>query len=249
MFSCPNEPHYILSRTCTDEYYNAKGICCKVDAGLDFIINEHPVLFSNLKYLIEGDDDDFFRPHQILQWLAAVEQSGLHDHPLIANADRSASSINEGTGVWHVPNCREIRTGGWYQPMMLNKKALEQLALSSKSYGLMQTCLAFDVSQDVGIGPYAWMMQLEHIHFPRININGAHQGMSQLHREYFVVHSIKHNGEDFCGSPEKWPESMRYNQSIVVGCGDVVSIRPPLPPPALLFPQTARDSARLFDCQ
>jgi hypothetical protein len=222
MFSCPHEPHYILSRNCTNEYFVARSICCKVDAGLDFIINEHPVLFSHLKYLIEGDDDNYFRPHQLLQWLAIIEKAGLHDHPLIANDQLSHATINDGRGVYNVKGCNEIRTNGWYQPMMLNKKAMERLTVSSKNYGLMKTCTEFDVSQDVGIGPYAWMMGLEHIYFPGVNINPPHAGMAALHRENIVVHSIKHNSADECDHAEKWPENMRYNQTLAIGCGSVV---------------------------
>jgi hypothetical protein len=77
VFSCPHEPHYLLTRECSAEYYNAQGICCKIDEAIDFLVNENPTLFNQIKYVMEGDDDTFFRPDQVLRWLSLVEKSGI----------------------------------------------------------------------------------------------------------------------------------------------------------------------------
>ncbi|RYH22509.1 hypothetical protein EON65_19080 [archaeon] len=79
-------------------------------------------------------------------------------------------------GIWHIKGCSDIHGNGWYQPMMLNKRALERLRVSSKAFGFTKTCEAFHVSQDVGFGPYAWMMELKHIHMPGVEINTGHRG-------------------------------------------------------------------------
>jgi len=113
------------------------------------VINENQELYSHLKYLVEGDDDTFFRPDQVLRWLAAVESSGVSEtYPLVANAEISSRTAKEDPrrvdngGIWHIDSksfvrlsacikcntvidCHEIHSNGWYQPLMLNKRALE----------------------------------------------------------------------------------------------------------------------------
>lgn len=224
-FDCHNEPVYLLTRTCTNEYYAARGICCKIDAALHFLINEHVSLFQHTKYVIEGDDDTYFRPDQILRWLAVVDNAGLADFPLVANHDSTHSHTDTG-GIWHITGCTDIFGNGWYQPMVLNHAALQRLSVSSAAYGFTHTCTAFSVSQDVGFGPYAWMMELVHIHWPRVEINGHHQGLSVFRPDLMVVHCVRHVTSDFCDQPERWPAHLRYNQSIAVGCGDLSASAP-----------------------
>eukprot|EP01031_Cornospumella_fuschlensis_P036503 gene36503-44284_t len=120
VFSCHNEPHYLLTRNCTNEYYNARGICCKIDDAINFLVNENHDLFEQTKYMIEGDDDTFFRPDQVLRWLAAVDSSGISaEFPLVANADPSARPEKENHytyidngGVWHIGGCSDVHTNG-----------------------------------------------------------------------------------------------------------------------------------------
>ena len=40
-FSCRNEPVYLLSRKCTNEYYGANGPCCIVDDILNYVIYDY----------------------------------------------------------------------------------------------------------------------------------------------------------------------------------------------------------------
>jgi len=63
-FACKDEPTYILTRQCTDEYYVASGICCKFDEGINFVAENH-ILFQRTKYLIQSDDDVFWRLDQV----------------------------------------------------------------------------------------------------------------------------------------------------------------------------------------
>ena len=41
-----------------------------------------------------------------------------------------------------------MHTNGWYQPLMLNKKALERMKVASADYGFMKTCVSFEASVD-----------------------------------------------------------------------------------------------------
>ena len=86
-FDCPNEPTFILSRNCTNEYYGANGPCCKVDDGINYLVNDRPKLFEHIKFILHCDDDEYWRADQTLKWLAAVQNSGINHFPIIANGD------------------------------------------------------------------------------------------------------------------------------------------------------------------
>ena len=96
----------------------------------------------------------------------------LSNIPLIGNA---AAGKTHDMGVWHIDNCKEIMASGWYQPLLLNHAALQRLSLPSKNYGLQQTCKAFDVTHDVGVEVYAWLMSFQHVMIPAVEINGEHK--------------------------------------------------------------------------
>ena len=46
--------------------------------------------------------------------------------------------------------CSEIKSGGWYQPMMLNRAAVEAVKGAAKAYAATQICTAYKISQ---VGP------------------------------------------------------------------------------------------------
>lgn len=75
-FTCHNEATYVLSRTCTNEYYGAAGPCCKVDDAFNYLLNDRPEFAANIKYALHCDDDTYWRPDQVLKWLGALEKSG-----------------------------------------------------------------------------------------------------------------------------------------------------------------------------
>ena len=52
--------------------------------------------------------------------------------------------------------------------MMINHAALEKMGRAVKEYGLKATCKGFDVTHDVGVGPFAWQLGLSHIFIPSI---------------------------------------------------------------------------------
>eukprot|EP01034_Spumella_vulgaris_P040761 gene40761-50437_t len=105
-------------------------------------------LFVHVKFAIHADDDTYFRPDQILRWLAAIEESGVNTYPIIASPN---DNDNNKENVWHIKGCTEIHTNGWYQPMMLNHAALDRLKIASSNYGFAETCTNFAVTHDVGM--------------------------------------------------------------------------------------------------
>ena len=65
--------------------------------------------------------------------------------------------------------------------------------LGVKAYGIKETCEAFDLSQDSGIGVWAWLYGLFHIEMPGMQINGEHKGIAKaFHPSQMVVHYVKH---------------------------------------------------------
>ena len=50
--------------------------------------------------------------------------------------------------VWCLrAGCSEIKSGGWYQPMMLNRAAVEAVKGAAKAYAATQICTAYKISQ------------------------------------------------------------------------------------------------------
>jgi hypothetical protein len=217
-FDCHNEPTYLLSRTCTEDYYGANGPCCKVDVAINYLVNHNTELFSHIKFMMHSDDDMYYRPDQLLKWLALVDNSGANEYPLIANLQYGDDNHK---GVWHIKGCDEVRTTGWYQPAMLNHKLLERMGVASAAYGLKDTCAGFDVTHDVGLGIFAWMFGPYHIKIPNTEPNGDHQGYKIFKPDQLAVHCIKHGNKDRCDGSSGWPNSDRYVQSMVVGCGNL----------------------------
>lgn len=219
-FDCHNEPTYLLSRKCSNEYYGWAGPCCKVDDMINYITNDRPDFFANIKYILHGDDDTFFRVDQVMKWLATVDKAGLDDLPLTANANPTHLDWH---GLWHIDGCKEMTATGWYQPLMLNHAALKRMSYSSSVYGFSDTCRNFVVTHDVGFEAHAWIMALNHIIMPNTEINGAHKGVEIFRPDIMVLHHVRHDDHDKCreGDEKHWPDHLRYNQKVVVGCGDV----------------------------
>jgi hypothetical protein len=217
-FTCPGEPTYLLARKCTDDYWGAPGLCCKIDAALYFLTSaeSQAAVYRDMKYLIQSDDDMFWRSDQLMRWLNLVERGPHTDLPLCANSE----APGEGSvGVMHVEGCEEIHTNGWYQPIMMNKAAVDRVREGVSKYGITDTCKAFAVSQDIGLGVFFWIHQLYHITMPGINQNVNHYGSSVFHPQQLAVHSIK---DDECGGePKRWSKKLRYDQEVVLGCGKV----------------------------
>jgi len=214
VFSCNShhEPQYILSRNCSSVYYQAEGICCKVDDGINFLVNVAPAeWFATIKYVLQSDDDEYWRPDQVLRWLAAVERAGVSQYPIVANK-HPGEATNRGDPIWHISGCNEVHMSGWYQPVMFNKAALVKLRATVSSYGFRDTCRAFDVSQDVGIGIVAWLMELYHIQIPNVQYG-------KIQPKNLAKHYARHMGpKDDCGD-ESMFRHLRYKQDVVLGCG------------------------------
>lgn len=82
-----------------------------------------------------------------------------------------------------------------YHPVMLNRAALEVIRTGTKAYGVTKCCKAFDLSQDSGIGTFAWMYRLTHIYMPEIEINYHHSGYSVLSPALMAVHAVRHDAK------------------------------------------------------
>jgi hypothetical protein len=222
-FDCHNEPSYLLSRTCTNEYYGAAGPCCKVDDAFNYLINDNPELFKHIKYVLHGDDDTFFRPDAVMNYLSQVEKSGAGDLPLVGNSNRGIRS--ENIGHWHIKDgtCTEIQACGWFQPLMINHAALEMLRHPVSRYAITDTCKAFDMTHDAGIEIFFWIFSFYHIFLPQVNINNGHEGYKVFNPWQMIIHNVRHEKADGCrpDNEKLWPEKMRYNQKLAVGCGDI----------------------------
>ena len=220
-FVCPNEPTYILSHNCTDEYYGWAGPCCKVDEGISSIISDHPKLFKNVKFLIHGDDDTYWRGDLVMKWLAKINNAGLDDFPIIANKVSDMTYRNRG--IWHIEGCHDIQSSGWYQPMVLNRAALLKIQVPFASYGLSDTCKNFVVTHDVGMEVLAWLLQLYHISIPQVELNVGHHGSDIFKPDQMVVHALGHSTRDKCrsGDEKQWPSDIKYDQKVLIGCGDI----------------------------
>jgi len=227
-FTCPdNEPVYVLSRRCSSEYYNAESACCKFDEGINFIKSKKDV-YDHMKYLFQGDDDVFWRVDQLVRWLAVVDESVSHSLPIVANADSSLSPekvAGDAGGVWHIKGCNEIHGNGWYQPLMMNKAAVELISVGTSKYGATETCTAFKVSQDVGLPIFFWLYKLTHIKMPGLVLNGKHKGVSIFRPDQMTVHDIKHTDQDDCEG-KNWPFNLKHDQAVSIGCGKIGTSSP-----------------------
>jgi hypothetical protein len=219
-FDCHNEPTYLLSRVCTDDYYGAAGPCCKVDDAVNFVVNTRTDLFASIKYMLHCDDDMFWRADQTLRWLAAVENAGLSKYPIVANLNLGNE---KSTGVWRIEGCEEVLTTGWYQPAMLNHALLARMGAASAAYGVKATCAAFDVTHDIGLGVLAWVLGAYHIHMPQTKTNPDHKGLGVYSPGDMAMHCVKHHKRDRCDDHGEngWPEEDKHNQRVVTGCGDL----------------------------
>lgn len=106
--------------------------------------------------------------------------------------------------------------------MLFNKAAMEKIAIASAAYGLTDTCRAFEVTHDVGVELYVWFFGFYHIYIPNIALNPHHAGSAIFHPNQLVVHALKHDSDNCAAGKETmWSEKDRYDQRIVVGCGDI----------------------------
>lgn len=188
-----------------------------MDDLFNYLVNERPEVFSQIKYVFHSDDDTFFRGDILMHWLQEVEMSGIAHLPFVGNA-RDWNVKQQG--VWHIDHCSEIHSGGWYQPVMVNRQALVLMAVAFANHGVTDICQGFDVTHDVGLGPLFWMFELYHIKIPHVNINGKHEGYSVFKPWQMIVHYIKPHKEN-CESGEDWPDIDKRNQQQVIGCGDI----------------------------
>jgi hypothetical protein len=65
------------------------------------------------------------------------------------------------------------------------------------------------------------MYQLQHIKMPGVHINPQHKGSEIFQPDQMAVHSIQHGNEDDCDGHKTWPNHLRYDQAVSIGCGKI----------------------------
>lgn len=221
-FKCPHEPLYVLTRNCTDAYYESDGICCKVDEAMQYLVSVRAELFSSLRYVMLADDDTYFRVDQLLNWLSYVDKRVDSNLPIVGNGIPSIKPKDkeELRGVFHIEGCKEILTNGWYQPVLMNRKAISIISNATFDYGIRETCRIFDCSQDLGLGIFFWMHSFYHLYIPGVYTNPNKKGYAALKPDLMIIHAVKYLPEDGCDG-RSWSHAMRYNQHMMTGCGRI----------------------------
>ena len=212
-FDCHNEPTYVLSRKCIPSRGGGPGPCCKVDELFTYLMVDRPDVYSHIKYAIHGDDDNFMRVDQLMMFLARLEKIGLSTIPIVGNSILGEYQEH----VYGTKGCTEIHSMGWYQPLIINRAAMERMRVAFSSYGVWETCDNFHVTHDVGLGPFLWLFGVYHLRIPGVEVTNHDTHMGQI-----VTHKVVHDGlYDNCDNITNYSESQRHNQKILMGCGDV----------------------------
>lgn len=224
IFKCYKEPIYILSRQCTSDYAISKGICCKVDVLFQFIMKYRQELYNNMKFVTLSDDDTFWRADQLLYWLSILNKANVSSTlPIVANGKfpiHTDPPFFEDNGIYNTDNCKEILTYGFYQPMVLNKIAFHKFTKVSESYGVSELCSVFTISQDVALGIVAWLTEMYRFRLSHVDEFVNEKSILDSYSTLMAIHHIKPVDLDDCDGL-KWSDSMKYNQSLIIGCGDI----------------------------
>lgn len=234
-YTCPKEPTFILSRTCDNSGHNQgdyRGLCCKIDDLVSFLVHSRPATFHKIKYSFIADEDYFFRVDRVLAWLGHIDKSN-HTHlPLIAN-DMGTVGYPMYCRIQRGSRCSEINPYGWYGAAMLNKAALKIYGAVSREYPLMQMCVAWGCAQDIGFGLLAWMFGYNHLAIPggitQTRLEG-HDGKDlpgelPLHEHYlknggFVYHHVYLMHEESFRCHEAQPTThIALDAPTLLGCG------------------------------
>ena len=225
-FQCPHENVvYVMTRQCTEDYFHSSGICCKFDESLNFLKINRKHLFSHMKYLIHSDDDTYFRVDEVLRWLSLVEKANISHLPIIGNGVITKPENDRDSGIFNINGCKEVFTNGWYQPLFLNHHAADILSYRTQYRAATQTCTAFKISQDIALGILAWLLEFYHIYVPNVYTNPSQRGFVALKPDRMVIHGVRHIQQDDCLG-NSWPDSMKYNQQAMVGCGRINQVSP-----------------------
>lgn len=222
-FKCHNEPTYLLTRRCGTSGLDHIAVGCKVDESINYLVNLRRDLFDHVKYALISADDVYWRADQLLRWLAVVERSGASNFPVVFSP---TASDKLRPGVRDMTNCGEVYTSWQSYPVVLNHVLLQRMSAGAAAYAVREICRSFDAAPGMGVGVLAWMHSADHIHMPNVNWNHKSQGTWVLMPADMAVMYAVHSEREHCGEPGAqepidWPDSARYNQSTVLGCGSV----------------------------
>lgn len=229
-FHCPNEPIILMSRICTDNPSTSDGICCKVDELIRYLTIFRKELYIHTKYVLFADDDSYFRVDTVLRWLSYIEHANISHIPLVAN---------DNIGETDTDGCKDIESYGWYGQSMMNKAAMDKYISVPTQYPITEVCKAWEFAQDVAMGVFSWMLELNQIYLPgykSIDLDIREEKRTISDHSYYLdssmifhhVFASENNGYYPCDT-SKWPSSLRYSQEDMVGCGSLYSDLPNTP--------------------
>jgi len=126
--------------------------------------------------------------------------------------------VSDGVGVPHWYGCKEVVTGGIYNPVMLNRPAVDLFSqgMGMGNRSLSETCASFGVSYSIGLGVLAWIYQLHVLTMPEVHeLTGSLQKNS-LRAKQFAVRGLTNI---HCNRLSE--ETTRTIQDVAVGCGSL----------------------------
>jgi hypothetical protein len=230
-FSCHHEPLYLLVRSCSRPPA-PECICSKVDASVNFLVHARGELFASTHHVLITDDQTYWRPDQLLRWLAAVQRSGVDKYPIIATADPESAPQPQrpnsyrdwlfgGTSAGRV-TANSLGASG-YQHAVLNHALVVRMANATAAFTVRDTCRNLGTSYDTALHVLALRHQAYHLTIPGINLNSQHRGVAILTPTDLAVQHVTHAHKERCDSaPDNgWRPQDLIKQNIVIGCGDI----------------------------
>lgn len=225
-FKCHHEPFYLLAHDCSRiPHTPMERRDCKLDESLDYLLNSTKDQFAATRYVLFASDDMYVRPDQLVRWLKAVDRSGVAQYPIIASSDKK---LSRRSGLPGVEGCSEIRTRTYSLPFALNHAMLEKMRPAVGRHGIQSLTSNFNTTYDVAVGVLAWMLGANHMLMASVNDNPLHRGALGFKPADMLMLHVRRSPLERCddGKDSKWQMSERFEQSVVIGCGDLARPAP-----------------------
>lgn len=83
-------------------------------------------------------------------------------------------------------------------------------------------CSTFDLTHDIVVGVLAWILGLYHVQLATAPRPRVTKGVQVFRPQQMVIHPMKVVKQEGCvDALQSWPPHMRFDQQLVIGCGDV----------------------------
>jgi hypothetical protein len=228
-FACHHEPTYLLIHSCTRP--SAPGCNCrKVDASINFLVHTRAKQLADTDHVLFTDDQTYWRPDQLLRWLAAVQRSGVDKFPTIATAEpehqpQQVEPPSHSNWLFG-PSAKCVVSqpdGTGYQHALLNYALLVQVVNATAAFTVPDTCRNQGTSYNTALQMLAAQYQAYHLTIPGINLNTLHRGVAILSPTDLAVQHVLHAPKEHCDSAQDngWRPQDRIKQNIAIGCGDI----------------------------